>query len=84
MSVAKSARNVWCDTCKDAWGKNKDGSWHTKSMKQSWVTIMSELPKAKGQVRHYCLECVREGEKAVGLTLTQQLAYANGMVEFNG
>ena len=84
MSILKAAKNVWCDYCKDQWGKNKDGSWHTKAMKQSWVTIVSESHKAKGQVRNYCLECVRDGEHSVKLTLTQQVAYAHGAVQFNG
>ena len=80
MSITKAAHNVWCDYCKDAWGKNKDGTWHTKAMKQSWVTIHSTSPRSKGQVRHLCLECVRAGEKASGWTLSQQVAYANGLV----
>jgi hypothetical protein len=84
MSIHKANGKVWCDYCKDKWGKNKDGSWHEKAQVKAWVTIASEGAKSKGQVRHYCHPCVREGEKAVGLTLIQQVAHFYGQVELVG
>jgi len=84
MSIHKADGRVFCDYCKDQWGKNKDGSWHEKAQVKAWVTIKSELAKSKGQIRHLCMAHVREGEKAVGMTLVQQVAYAHGAVELIG
>ena len=84
MSIHKADGKVFCDYCKDQWGKNRDGSWHEKAQVKAWVTIRSEHKKSQGQLRHYCMAHVRDGEKATGLTLIAQVAYAFGEVALVG
>jgi hypothetical protein len=55
--IREASRGVWCDYCKDRYGKDRTGQWNLKAMKQAWVTITSESERAKGIKRSYCREC---------------------------
>ena len=56
--IREARRGIWCDYCKDHYGKDKTGQWNLKAMKQAWVTITSTSNRGKGIKRSYCRECV--------------------------
>ena len=55
--IREAAKGIWCDYCKDHYGRAKDGSWTLRAMTQAWVTITSESQRAKGIKRSYCRPC---------------------------
>lgn len=57
--IREANRGIWCDYCKDQWGKvgSHPQRWHEKAMSQAWVTIYSQNEKSKGQKRSYCNPC---------------------------
>ena len=82
MPIVKAASGVWCDYCKAQYGKDRYGQWNLKAQSPAWVTVVSELAKSKGQVRHYCRRCVDEIEQwPTGelFTLRAQVDYSHGI-----
>ena len=45
--------NLWCDYCKDQWGK-LGKNWHPMAMTKAYLTVTSQAPKSKGIKRSYC------------------------------
>ena len=77
--IREAAKGIWCDYCKDHYGKAKDGSWNLKAQRQAWVTIISESQRAKGIKRSYCRECaeqVSQWHDGSMFTLTMQVDLA--------
>ena len=63
LTVIKAAPGIYCDYCKDRWGKVQvDGrsEWHTNAQKPASYTVLSNHPKSKGTRRHYCNACAVE------------------------
>ena len=59
LTVTKAARGVWCDYCKDRWGKVGQ-EWHTNAMKPASYTVVSSHPKSQNVNRNYCHACAVE------------------------
>jgi hypothetical protein len=77
--IREAAKGIWCDYCKDRYGRDKTGQWSLKAMKQAWVTIISESERAKGIRRSYCRDCadaVTNWYDGSMFTLTMQVEMA--------
>ena len=55
--VKYAAAGIWCDLCKQQWGKDKYKNWHPRAQKQAWITEISEGIRAKGLTRSLCHPC---------------------------
>lgn len=58
MAISKAIANTFCDHCKMEYGHfdSKSGIWTFRggmSAQAEW-TIVSEMSKSKGAIRHYC------------------------------
>lgn len=57
--IKEAPRGVWCDLCKEQYGRSKTGQWNAKAQAQAWVIEVSEGVRAKGLTRARCFACVR-------------------------
>jgi hypothetical protein len=67
--VKFASRGIWCDTCKNQFGKDKFGNWNPKAQVQAWITEISEGVRARGNTRSLCYPCAQlvTGDPCVSL-----------------
>lgn len=95
MALSKSAQGVFCDHCKMEYGtyNSEFNTWSFRPRRkgegiidpQAYLTVVSEMSKSNGAVRHYCRYHLQEASRwsnADGVsiwTIEDQLAYAKQM-----